>query len=270
MTPRTFHFPLALVTDRVLASVYMFAVLFVGLATPCTAADEPAKDQHKARAVDKKPDDPNLDDALLNDLDNELLEGAGNLRDRKKPAAPREADDAQPTQPKSDGEDLGMPSEDRDPLVHISQEMRSAGTMISERGKRATAEQLQRQIISELSKLVEQAEQQQAQQQSSSSSKKPSSKSAKRQSVKQPKPSAANPGKDSTQPAQDSSDRLNPSEPVRPDPQLLQGLMKNSWGHLPPRAREQMLQNSPEQFLPQYELMIEKYYKRLAEEQRSK
>ena len=46
--------------------------------------------------------------------------------------------------------------------------------------------------------------------------------------------------------------------------------MKDSWGHLPAKTREQMLQNSPERFLPQYELMIEKYYKRLAEEQSSK
>ena len=44
--------------------------------------------------------------------------------------------------------------------------------------------------------------------------------------------------------------------------------MKDAWGHLPQHAREQMLQNSPERFLPQYELLIEQYYKRLAEEQR--
>jgi hypothetical protein len=43
--------------------------------------------------------------------------------------------------------------------------------------------------------------------------------------------------------------------------------MKDTWGHLPARAREQMLQNPPERFLPQYELMIERYYKRLAEQQ---
>ena len=47
-------------------------------------------------------------------------------------------------------------------------------------------------------------------------------------------------------------------------------MMKDSWGHLPPRVREQMLQNTPEQFLPQYELMIEKYYQRLAEERPTK
>jgi len=51
---------------------------------------------------------------------------------------------------------------------------------------------------------------------------------------------------------------------------LVKSLLKDSWGHLPAHAREQMLQNSPEQFLPQYELMIERYYRRLAEEQKSK
>ena len=44
--------------------------------------------------------------------------------------------------------------------------------------------------------------------------------------------------------------------------------MKDVWGQLPAREREQMLQSPPEQFLPKYELLLEKYYKRLAEEQK--
>ena len=44
-------------------------------------------------------------------------------------------------------------------------------------------------------------------------------------------------------------------------------MMKDVWGQLPERAREQMLQSPPEKFLPKYELLIEKYYQRLAEEQ---
>ena len=43
--------------------------------------------------------------------------------------------------------------------------------------------------------------------------------------------------------------------------------MKDVWGQLPAREREQMLQSPPEQFLPKYELLLEKYYKRLADEQ---
>ena len=49
-------------------------------------------------------------------------------------------------------------------------------------------------------------------------------------------------------------------------------LMKNLWGQLPVRDRNQLLQSAPDEFLPKYELLIEQYYRRLAEEheQRSK
>jgi hypothetical protein len=39
------------------------------------------------------------------------------------------------------------------------------------------------------------------------------------------------------------------------------------WGQLPEKEREQMLQNSIDQFLPKYELMIEAYFKSLVERQ---
>ena len=47
-------------------------------------------------------------------------------------------------------------------------------------------------------------------------------------------------------------------------------MVKDLWGQLPPHAREQLLQSSSDEFLPQYELEIEKYYRRLAEEQQDK
>ena len=53
------------------------------------------------------------------------------------------------------------------------------------------------------------------------------------------------------------------------DMQAMQTLLKNLWGHLPERQREQMLQSSVEEFLPKYETMIRKYFLRLAEEARN-
>ena len=238
-----------------------------------TTAAEPTATPPKQGAPAKKTVQPALDDALLNELDNELLEGAGSLKNRTQPKPAPDSppnEEQPPAQPPIDGEDVGQPSHDNDPLVHISDEMRSAETLIPKTSKREHAEQLQRQIIKELTQLVEQAERQQAQQQASSSKQGSAKKSAKRQGVKQPKPSAGNPAKNSSKPAQDSTDELRQSDSVAPDPELVKGLMKNSWGHLPPHAREQMLQSSPERFVPQYELMIEKYYKRLAEEQNLK
>ena len=44
-------------------------------------------------------------------------------------------------------------------------------------------------------------------------------------------------------------------------------MVKDLWGHLPERSREQMLQSFSDEFLPKYELEIEQYYRRLSEEQ---
>ena len=42
-------------------------------------------------------------------------------------------------------------------------------------------------------------------------------------------------------------------------------LLGEVWGHLPERARERVMQWSNEQFLPKYEVQIERYFQRLAE-----
>jgi hypothetical protein len=236
---------------------------------PPKTADAPKKTTDKA---DKKTDrTDSIDDALLKDLDNELLEGAGDLKDRPADKRPRgERPGQQPpdgTEP--DGDDSDMPSTDDDPLLTISQEMRSVEGLIPEQAKRPHAEQLQQRIIMDLSQLIEQAQKQRAQQQASQA-KGGKQQTAKRQSVKQSKPSGGGTGKDSNQPAKDSTERLGKPDSARPDPEIVRGLMKDTWGNLPQRAREQMLQNSPERFLPQYELMIERYYKRLAEQQDGK
>ncbi len=235
-------------------------------AMPLSSIAQPPKDAGQS-----------IDDALLEDLDNELLEGVGDLKKpaREKPAADKPldgkpADDAGDPRPPLDaaidGEDVGMPSADRDPLGYISQEMRQVERLIAEQEKRPHAEELQRRIVDDLARLIDQAEKQR-QQQSSSSQNQNQQQTAKRQSPKQSQQqSQKGPGKDSSQPASDSTDRLGRAEQVRPDPELLRGLMKDAWGHLPERDREQMKQMAPERFLPQYELMIERYYRRLAEE----
>ncbi len=239
------------------------------LLSRCAAAEPEAK---KEPAADKKVLRPGLDDALLKDLDNELLEGAGDLKDKPKPKpTPDKQGDAQkPLQQGDEGEDVGMPSADADPLVRISQEMRSVENWISEQAKHGVARQMQQRVVEDLARLIDQAEKQASQKQSSSKSKKQQG-TAKRQGVQQPKQQpGGKSGKDSNKPAADSTDRLGKAEAARPDPEMMKGLMKDAWGHLPPKAKEQMMQTSPERFLPQYELMIEKYYKRLAEEQSSK
>jgi hypothetical protein len=219
--------------------------------------------------ADKPAPASSLDDALLDDLDNELLEGVGNLKDKgtaDKPTGARSGGKSSTTGGDAEVIDDTMPAEDADPLVRVSHEMRGVEELIPKRDGRPHAEQLQELIVDELARLIEQAEQQRAQQSSSGSKGKQQRSAAKRQSVQQPRQSAGNGGKNSSKPAQDSTNRLGSADPVRVDPELFKAMMKDTWGHLPERDREQVLQNTPDKFLPQYELMIERYFERLAED----
>lgn len=221
--------------------------------------------------ADKPATANDLDDALLKDLDNELLEGASAAPQRpaKPPGKSPPPSDEPPAPEMLDGEDVGQPSADQDPLLHISDEMRMAEQWMTEGKRGPHAQQVQQRIVEDLARLIRQAEQQQqAQQQSGKSQSKPGQQS-QRQSAKQSQPmGGGQAGGESNKPAQDSTDRMGKAEAARPDPKTFQRLLKDSWGHLPVRDREQVLQHSPEQFLPQYELLIERYYKRLSEQQR--
>lgn len=239
-------------------------ILMLGIAA---ALSLPSAHLHADDAVAKKPAQKSVDDALLEDLDNELLEGVGKIKPKPADEKPEVVGEEMPLDQPEEGEDIGMPSPDEDPLGYISQEMRRVERMIPKRANKAHAEAVQQQIVENLAKLIEQAQKQQAQQSSSQQKKKQQQQANKRQSPQQSKPSQGQADKDSNKPAADSTTRLSKQETVRPDAETVRGLLKDAWGHLPERQREQMLQTTPEQFLPQYELMIERYYRRLAEEQ---
>jgi hypothetical protein len=67
--------------------------------------------------------------------------------------------------------------------------------------------------------------------------------------------------------ARDSTDRLDRASAKPVDKGELEAMIKELWGHLPQRQREQMMQSFSDEFLPKYELEIEQYYERLSEEQ---
>ena len=201
-----------------------------------------------------KADDPSLDDALLKDLDNELLEGVGDPKARPKPK-PAESKGHEPTPASETDEEAGMAPDSIDPLTRISQEMRRLEELVAKRVERRQAEQLQRRVVEELDALIEQAERQAESQSATQATKR--QKTQQRESVAQPKLSTGEPGEESNKPASDSTDRLGQQPKLPPTPEEIKQLLKGSWGHLPDRAREQMLQNPPEKFVPQYELMIE-------------
>ena len=75
--------------------------------------------------------------------------------------------------------------------------------------------------------------------------------------------------KGESRPAKDSTARTGKDADTRTEMERMKQMLKEVWGHLPPKIREQMQAGSPEEFLPKYERLIEDYYKRLAEEKRT-
>ena len=69
-------------------------------------------------------------------------------------------------------------------------------------------------------------------------------------------------------PAKESEDRVRKDErkQVQLDPAAQEELLKRVWGLLPEKDREQMRQAAGDQFLPEYESLIIRYFRRLAEE----
>ena len=53
-----------------------------------------------------------------------------------------------------------------------------------------------------------------------------------------------------------------------PDMAEMMAVIKQVWGELPEKERQQMLQTSVEEFLPKYADLIERYFKRLAEDRK--
>jgi hypothetical protein len=166
-----------------------------------------------------------------------------------------------PTGREDESEDIGGPSGPL-PLVRAQYGMRTAQALLTKANEVDRAGRVQEEVVSELDALIAEL------------SKQCRSCAACQKSGQKPgecrrSPAGAaqiKPGHGSA-PARDSNDRLNRSDAQAVDAADVESLLKRLWGHLPERVREQMLQSYSDGFLPKYELEIEKYYRRLAEEQ---
>ena len=65
-----------------------------------------------------------------------------------------------------------------------------------------------------------------------------------------------------------STQRVDKAETSEAKVTRRRALVKQAWGHLPERIREQMPNTASEEFLPKYEEVIEDYFQRMAEEGR--
>lgn len=244
----------------------LLGVVSIRLPTCLSAApsgDEPAEKP----AAEEKPT-TSLDDELLKGLGGDPL---GELEDLlpPKPKATTEESHRDATDELDDellkslerGEDMGGEGQDDgNPLVRISRRMRQVEKRILDNKSDDETQDLQKQIVSDLEKLVEEIKRRS---QSSSSSSQQQMTSA-REKINQPQTTTSRrAGTPSDKAARDSTQRQGSPEVRKPDMAQMQDLLKDVWGELPARLRQQIMQSSVEQFLPKYELLIEEYFKAL-------
>jgi hypothetical protein len=177
----------------------------------------------------------------------------------------KSGDDKTAEPPPIDGEDLGQSGEDQDPFGHIARRMKRVESRIARDRADTDTQHQQAEIVNDLAVLIEKLNQQcQCQGEQCKPGDKP-------QDSQRSKPSqASKPGesKSGTSPARESTTKLHNDAVAKPNAQEIRQTMKDAWGNLPERLREQMLQTSVDEFLPKYESMIEQYFKRLAEDEK--
>lgn len=212
---------------------------------------------------------------LLDDLDGDLFgpgESSKPLGDRtpnsKLERAPSPGKRPQLTPPLG-GEDLGQPSE-QSPLAAISSDMRQAERLIAQRNLAGETARIQEQVVGALDALINQVQQQNQSSSQSQSQSQQQQQQASQRSTPQPSAGQQSAGRrapNAANAARTSSDRLESGTVDEAAGHGSQELLKDVWGQLPERVRQQLLQSSTDEFLPQYRDDIERYFRRLAEEE---
>ena len=161
--------------------------------------------------------------------------------------------------PDNGGEDIG-----ENQITKVAREMRSVQERLAQSKSDAGTQAQQKQISAELAALLEQLRKQCSGPKSGSESGGNSSKPGGSQGGTSPASDASN------QPARDSTPDVRPNRSDRPDPAATRDLLKKSpdWLKLPEKEREQMLQNAADEFLPNYEFAIKKYFERIIEDEK--
>ena len=162
------------------------------------------------------------------------------------------------------GEDIHSDKQS-DSLQNIGKQMQQAARWISQNRTATRTLQLQQNILLDLNALIEQARQQK--QPSGSGTAQPSAVRPRQAVAQPPQPAFSGSPGENPHPQQSSEFLMGDHDP---NPKInigeMEYLMKEIWGQLPPRIREQLIHSRTDQFLPQYEQIIAEYFRRLAEQ----
>jgi len=215
-----------------------------------------------------------LEQQLMEDLDTNPIDADLQRETKAKPEAkrpaPPEGEKAREEIKRRLSRELGdaAVSEDENPMLDIAQQMQQVQGLVGKAETGQQTQQLQTGILTRLDELLKAARNQKQQCKGGQSSSKGT---APRQASAQSQPK--DPSKDKpNKPNEPKTAKAQPGgKPAvyRPDMAEMNEVLKRVWGELPEREREQMLELPVEEFLPKYELLIESYFKRLAEEQGS-
>ncbi len=237
------------------ASLSCACVLFAGAALLAKDAATKAKQESRSASSDQS-----LDNELLKSLGSALLDDLDQPRTKAKPDAKKEpADPSLDDQLLDDlgGEDLGRRGESRDPLIRIERKMRAVEKRLNDgHVDRQTAE-IQRQILDELAQFTAQCK---AACKPGEGAKKSSKSSSGNKAG-----TTAGQAPVTTLP-KDSSEQLQKRTTEFGDRRTATDSLKESWGQLPSRLRDQLPSPPSDAVLPKYEAMLKKYFQRLAEE----
>jgi hypothetical protein len=149
---------------------------------------------------------------------------------------------------------------DENPLAAVARAMRDVQGRITRAELGPPTQAIQQRIAADLDRLIRQSRtldaQSQAQPQTTPSE---SGSTARPPQVQagQPKSTSPRGGSAGRQASAGQSPPTTGAVKIR-------GMMEDVWGELPARQRQQMLQSPAEEFLPEYESMLEDYFRRLA------
>ena len=149
------------------------------------------------------------------------------------------------------------------PLILIKQHMHVVKKRLAESHSGQATQKMQARIVKDLDHLLSKLESSE-QQQSSSMQRQPPEPSQK---PEKPQNSASQ--KTPSQTSQSAKQAGQTAVAERIQKNSSRALLKAIWGHLPDRLREQLEQRADLVFLPQYELLIERYFKALLEKNTS-
>ena len=153
------------------------------------------------------------------------------------------------------GEDLGEQSVDS--WSRIGDSMRNVEGRIAAGDLGKETQQLQKIIAQDLAKLTKQLRQQ-----SSNSTFRPGTGAASSASSQN-----ADSQQDPTKPATDSTTRIGQDSGTQAKVEEVEMTMERLWGQLPARIQTQLRGAAVDQFLPKYQLLLEQFYRRLAEQE---